>query len=163
MAARGARSETMKRWLLFSVSVTEAAIVLGAVYFEPTYGVRGWLWGEAFFEGKPTSWWRKELEGWEFAGTHRIKTGKGNEVVLGALIYPRNLTWYEQTRELWFPTNRQVKTGTDYCRWISPADPSVPHILHGSAETLPVLRELLEDRSPKIRLFAQIGLKIDPM
>jgi hypothetical protein len=29
--------------------------VLLAVYFEPTHCVRGWLWGEAFFAGRPTS------------------------------------------------------------------------------------------------------------
>ena len=29
-----------------------------AIYFEPTRCVRGWLWGEAFFDGRPTSWWR---------------------------------------------------------------------------------------------------------
>ena len=32
--------------------------VLLAVYFEPTHCVRGWLWGEAFFDGRPTSYWR---------------------------------------------------------------------------------------------------------
>jgi hypothetical protein len=33
--------------------------VLLAVYFEPSHCVRGWLWGEAFFDGRPTSYWRK--------------------------------------------------------------------------------------------------------
>jgi hypothetical protein len=32
-----------------------------AVYFEPTRCVRGWLRGEAFFEGRPTSWWREVI------------------------------------------------------------------------------------------------------
>jgi hypothetical protein len=29
-----------------------------AVYFEPTRCVRGWVWGEAFFDGRPSSYWR---------------------------------------------------------------------------------------------------------
>jgi len=33
-----------------------------AVYFEPTRCVRGWLWGEAFFDGRPTSYWRNVIE-----------------------------------------------------------------------------------------------------
>lgn len=45
--------------------IVEAAAFLVAVYFEPTYCVRGHLHGEAFFDGKPTSWWRRELENWE--------------------------------------------------------------------------------------------------
>src|SRR5436309_3374307 len=33
-----------------------------AIYFEPTHCVRGWLWGEAFFDGRPTSYWRGVVE-----------------------------------------------------------------------------------------------------
>src|SRR2546427_12738335 len=33
-----------------------------AIYFEPTHCVRGWLWGEAFFDGRPTSCWRGVCE-----------------------------------------------------------------------------------------------------
>ena len=37
-------------------------IVLTAIYFEPTHYVRGWLWREAFFEGRPTSYWRAVVD-----------------------------------------------------------------------------------------------------
>ena len=46
------------------IGLIEAAVLLSAIYIEPTHVVRGTLWGEAFFEGKPTSWWRAELERW---------------------------------------------------------------------------------------------------
>src|SRR5205814_525263 len=36
--------------------------VAAAGYFEPTHCVRGWLWGEAFFDGRPTSYWRGVIE-----------------------------------------------------------------------------------------------------
>lgn len=44
-----------RRWLI-SIALFGAAL---AVYFEPTHCVRGWLWGEAFFDGRPSSYWRK--------------------------------------------------------------------------------------------------------
>jgi hypothetical protein len=44
-------------WLLFAVTA-----LLIAAYFEPTYCVRGWLWNEASFEGRPTSYWRAVIE-----------------------------------------------------------------------------------------------------
>src|SRR5262245_13052199 len=55
----------VKRWLRLLVCGFEGLIVLGVVYFEPTCCVRGTLWGEAFFEGRPTTYWRSELEHWE--------------------------------------------------------------------------------------------------
>jgi hypothetical protein len=35
-----------------------------AVYFEPSHCVRGWLWGEAFYDGRPTSYWRPHCDEW---------------------------------------------------------------------------------------------------
>jgi hypothetical protein len=43
-----------RTWILL-VALTSVAL---AVYFEPSHCVRGWLWGEAFFDGRPTSYWR---------------------------------------------------------------------------------------------------------
>lgn len=45
-----------RRFWLLLIGLVGVAI---AVYFEPTRCVRGWLWGEAFFDGRPTSWWRE--------------------------------------------------------------------------------------------------------
>src|SRR5262245_31141107 len=48
------------RWLL-------ALIILGAfvVWLEPTCVIWGWLRGEAFYDGRPTSFWRQECLRWE--------------------------------------------------------------------------------------------------
>jgi hypothetical protein len=46
-----------KRWRFWLTAMALVAVAL-AVYFEPTHCVRGWLWGEAFFDGRPTSYWR---------------------------------------------------------------------------------------------------------
>jgi hypothetical protein len=44
-----------RTWFLLAVLIGVAL----AVYFEPSHCVRGWLWGEAFFDGRPTSYWRE--------------------------------------------------------------------------------------------------------
>jgi hypothetical protein len=54
----------MKTWLRLLIAVIEAVIVLAAIYFEPTYCVRGHLWGEMFFEDRPTSYWRDRIDHW---------------------------------------------------------------------------------------------------
>src|SRR5215470_17522880 len=35
-----------------------------AVWLEPTRVVWGWLCGEAFYQGRPTSYWRQEFSNW---------------------------------------------------------------------------------------------------
>src|SRR5687768_6652762 len=41
-----------------------------AVWLEPTRVVWGWLRGEAFYEGRPTSWWAMELNRWDVHVMH---------------------------------------------------------------------------------------------
>jgi hypothetical protein len=45
-------------WLLL-VALLGVAL---AVYFEPSHCVRGWLRGEAFYDGRPTSYWRGVIQ-----------------------------------------------------------------------------------------------------
>ena len=47
------------RWLLILVILTAFA-----VWLEPTRVVWGWLRREAFYDGRPTSYWASELERW---------------------------------------------------------------------------------------------------
>jgi hypothetical protein len=54
----------MKTWLRLLIVGIEALVVLAAVYFEPTYCVRGTLWGEPFYNGRPTSFWRERIDAW---------------------------------------------------------------------------------------------------
>ena len=137
----------MKKWPLLLIHVTEALIVLAAVYFEPTYCVRGNLWGEAFFEGRPTSYWRAELERWE---VKQSGWGVKNSVKL----FSRNDTWLEKQQDRWLPEP------------VRPVDwrPTLrgPQLLWGNEEAVPVLQALLDDPSPNVKLFAQIGLGMNP-
>src|SRR5262249_49074911 len=48
---------TKRRLLRWSLLLIVAVIL--AVWFEPTGGLRAWLRGEAFYQGRPTSYWRE--------------------------------------------------------------------------------------------------------
>jgi hypothetical protein len=146
----------MKRRMRILLAVLEAAFVLVAVYFEPTYTVRGTLWGEAFFEGKPTSWWRRELERWETNDIWLDGRLPNGPVCLA--FHQRKPTWLESFRK---------------GRWqFSQEEPEFvlvhiggmvgPTIIQGQPDAEPVLRELLDDPSPKVRRFARIGLEMAP-
>ena len=106
--------------------------VLLAVYFEPTHCVRGWLWGEAFFDGRPTSYWRSvivqdmaeepaDLED-EFWGWRARKPPSA---------------WQALCQKVGLPARQQR---------------SSEFIMHTGGEA--VLAELAQDRSPRIRAFA---------
>jgi hypothetical protein len=164
-------------------AVLEAAFVLMAVYFEPTYGVRGHLWGEPFFEGKSTSWWRHELERWELIdiGAFWLDLGVPNEqfqIVSGDPVryeFPQDEFPQEPNRyELFAPVYQRESTWLDRL-WqgdrdfwrerpgrinINGGSFSGPSILAGQADAEPVLRALLDDPSPKVRRMARIGLKL---
>jgi hypothetical protein len=55
----------VKRWRRIALIVgLLIALTLGGLYEASTYVVRGWLRGEAFFEGRPTSYWRGRCDEW---------------------------------------------------------------------------------------------------
>lgn len=146
-----------RRRILLPCSVIEAMIVVAAIYFEPTCRVRGTLWREATFEGKHTSWWRRELMHWEVHGQPSMGYFH--------FAYERRSTALEDFRDRWFPVReidenaerRLVRMGM---RWL--AHRRGPTLLRGDEAAQPVLRELLQDSSPKIRRLARIGLGMDP-
>jgi hypothetical protein len=52
----------MNRKLRWSLLIVILAAF--AVWLEPTRVAWGWLRGEAFYQGRPTSWWRVKLQSW---------------------------------------------------------------------------------------------------
>lgn len=52
------------RWIIVTIGLVGATI---AGWFEPTGVARGWLRGEAFYEGRPTNYWSRELARWEYS------------------------------------------------------------------------------------------------
>src|SRR5262245_57775854 len=134
------------RRLWHVVAGLEALMVLAAVYFEPSFQVRGTLWGEAFYDGKPTSWWRQELEYWEVRSFGLSYPPGQNNVDKEArlLLYTRESTWFEKQRERWRPTTPTRCTNLGLLL-------KGPKLVQGEADAEPVLQALQEDRSPKVR------------
>jgi hypothetical protein len=110
-----------------------------AVYFEPTHCVRGWLWGEAFYDGRPTSYWRGVVE--RDLSTEPLHTfvtvgGKGVKVPEPTL-WDRCKAWFTERRE----------------------DSSMALFNREDAE--PVLRQLAEDQNGSVGTFAKDVLDWD--
>lgn len=121
------------------IALFEAVCLLAAVYFEPTHCVRGRLWGEAFFDGRPTSYWRHELTQWKVRKQPQFNW-------LGIMYtYERRPTLMDSVTKRWL--NRPPREL-----------PDAPRLLQGDPAALAVLFELLDDPSPRVRRFAQIGL-----
>jgi hypothetical protein len=64
------------RWSL--ILVVLAAFV---VWQEPTRVVWGWVRGEAFYDGRPTSWWAEELNRWTVSESFVEREGGGCDLV----------------------------------------------------------------------------------
>jgi hypothetical protein len=155
----------MKTRTLVLLAFAEALCVLAAVYFEPTCCVRGRLHGEAFFDGKSTSWWRRELDHWEVDA--RPLRGRGVRMYAQPRLYyhyTRTPSRFEETSNRWLEvlnTDEKVVEGR-LILLLRSMDGDGPKLLNGDAQALPVLFALLDDPSPRIRRFARIGLKMDP-
>jgi hypothetical protein len=119
------------RWsLLF---VTLAAFT---VWLEPTRVVWGWLRGEAFYQGRPTSYWRAEFDRWE-----------------KAIAYGKDATGQECRNEFWHRNRDWLEEWLDpeenrECTWPNPRNDCV------GADAIPVLQELQEDELPRVRRLA---------
>lgn len=54
----------MRKRVLIFAGILEALVVLLFLWGEPTYRVRGVIFGEAFYDGRPTSYWRQRIDRW---------------------------------------------------------------------------------------------------
>jgi hypothetical protein len=103
--------------------------VLGGLLLVPSvhWRVVGWGRGEAFYQGRPTSYWSRELNRWISASTQQ---GTATTDLI----------------EQWF-----IWLG------LASPDSKQPTILEGQADAIPVLRELAKDERPSIRWQAFRG------
>jgi hypothetical protein len=149
--------------MLILTGFLEATLVLAAVYFEPTYSVRGHLHGEAFFDGKSTSWWRHELERWE---VHTLVLPSpvlfDDDPVrrVHSYNYTRQSTWFEKYWQRWVPEREWEEA--EILAFLNEGLQG-PRLLRGDPAAGDVLNALLDDPSPKIRRFARIGLGMAPV
>jgi hypothetical protein len=122
-----------RRWLL---GTAFGLVVLVVAWFEPTHVIRGWLRGEAFYDGRPTSYWAAEIERWEWDGKP---------------IWYRHCEGTKQYR------HRPLLPGRLGALIPEPEAPW-PALLDGDKEGLPVLNELLEHPSPHVASWAEEGI-----
>jgi hypothetical protein len=139
-----------------------------AVYFEPSHCVRGWLWGEAFFDGRPTSYWRARCDEWleRFDDEESLKA----ETWLLPFEVPQapGMRRFGVEEEYNFPSTVSLPMETfwkrcrDFLRTKEELDRErsymfAPQILWATSDTVPVLEELV--REEKYRLLATIALR----
>ncbi len=84
----------------------------------------GWLWGEAFFDGRPTSYWRSVIEA-EISETDLVDDGR------------QPAFWESACKKCGIRIERQRS-----------------HVLITHPGSDGVLAELRQDRSPRVRTFA---------
>jgi len=143
----------MKRWLRYvGLGVLVLGIAFGMVYESSTHVVRGWLSGEASFDGRPTSYWRIKVDHWmtQFLqpedAVRCMIIHNGAEAVDGVVIVrPASHPLWGRMREMFqSPESREREWDT-------------PEVLMGHPEAEPVLRELARDE--KYRAIVERALK----
>jgi hypothetical protein len=133
---------TKRRLLRWSLPL--AIFAAFAVWLEPTRVVWGWLRGEAFYQGRPTSWWAGQVDCWDC-----WYTGGGASGAISALTvwedyqcYPKPSRWRKWINSI-----------------INLPEPNWPDVLKGDPESRVVLKELLRYSDPYIPRWAEEGLE----
>src|SRR4029077_17996648 len=139
---------TMKKWLRRILSaVALIALTVGIVFEMETHVARGWLCGEACYDGRPTSYWRARCDEWidrfdsvQAAAKHRPSNITlpvlDDDEIVGGLSNPvlkRRQTWWTRLKEF-------VHPGDDDWQQDWP-----PQVLFGFPGSEEVLRELSAD------------------
>lgn len=146
----------MKRWLRrILIAAAGVALTLGILYECATHVGRGWLFGEAFYEGRPTSWWKWRIDQWK-------SQYDSDEAALDAMDHwqLRNVIIYYQSALALRAQLRKARAQPDWWQraksWIMPKDDrhgEVPKILLRSTEADAVLDQLADD--PVYRPFVE--------
>jgi hypothetical protein len=148
---------------------TGVMLLMLAAYFEPTHCVRGWLWGKAFFDGRPTSYWRIRCDEWTarcgdvdsftqetwllnfeipgHPGMRRFGVPDDLELKGSSLMLPRETFW-KRFREA-FQTQEELDREKEYN--------FAPKILWATPDSEPVLLELRQEE--KYTLLTKLALR----
>ena len=123
------------RWSL--IFVIMAAF---AVWLEPTRVVWGWLCGEAFYQGRPTSWWANQIEGLELS-IAEWEDFEDGEMPVFVSFRPK-------------PDDGFLRSLIG--RFLKPSSSDWPKVLDGHVDSGPVLEQLMCSSSDVMREWAAI-------
>jgi hypothetical protein len=147
----------MKKWLRrILIAALLAGVALGILYEYATHVGRGWLNDEAFYQGRPTSYWRVRCDDWLERFVTPAEAGRwippGISVPIVAfdemcvvMIRPRPKTF-------WTGLTDRFRTADD--RW---QEDWPLNVLFGYPGSEPVLDELAQDE--KYRLLTERPLQ----
>lgn len=139
----------MKKWARrFAMISLVAALAIGVGYETSTHVLRGWLCGDAFYDGRPTSFWRSVIEA-------DLRSGPRDRLHAYADSSPMN--WWQSVKERLTP-NAKARSSFDLVCWDLPI--SIPDAKH--AERAAVLQELAADPNERIAGFAVAAPKCTP-
>ncbi|OAI46023.1 hypothetical protein AYO44_12130 [Planctomycetaceae bacterium SCGC AG-212-F19] len=112
-------------------------LLVGSLLLVPSvrWPIYGWLRGEAFYQGMPTSYWSREIQQWN----GKAEYGRS---VCGKRSSPPS-TWIDQVKE-----HFGLQTSL------------TPEVLETDAQALPVLRALAKDPNPEVRSCAAQAIHI---
>ena len=116
------------------LAIAVSLVALVATFFLPPvyWRVVGWSKGEAFYDGRPTSWWEQEIQALYCQGP-----------VTSSWYRVSSLAWYE------FILPERLRTNTVQI---------FPPLTKGDPKELDVVLELLRSEDPKVRLLAIVEL-----
>jgi hypothetical protein len=139
----------MRRTWRFLVP-TLLVIVLAVAWLEPTHCIRGWLRGEALYQGRPTSFWSSALRDWQPTRENHLgitRAPDGNHVPF--------VIWQWELRPGRF--NRYLPDGWRSVGLVSHR-PVVAVTNDRHPASRPVLQELLADPAPNVQMAARQAL-----
>ncbi len=148
----------MKRWARrLLIATLFVGLTLASLYECATHVGRGWLRGEAFYEGRPTSYWRSRIDNW----VARHDSPKEAEESLNWLR-PRvldgiELSWSPGAEEVLIQVDKDGRELTvarlsrfpptiwERVQNAFQPDRQPPNVLDATSDAEPVLRELDAD------------------
>jgi HEAT repeats len=139
----------MRRHKLLVALVSSAALAVALSIPGVHWRLYGWSRGEAFWHGRPTSYWRGEVTASE---VFLPDCGVGQEGVPLAL---RVHFYRPEARPLEAVRNRVCRLLGSPLQMATALRPPLPDT---DASAVPVLRELLSDPEPKVRYCAVVEL-----
>jgi hypothetical protein len=155
--AQMVRDAMRKRLLLPPVILV--LLMFLAVWLDPTRVLWGWLRGESFYQGRPTSYWSREIS--------RLKPhhGTAEENTVAPLLAPHEFQIWILAHHGTAEENTVAPVATRVAGWdtgvvtqllnlFRSSEPDT-RVLHGDYDLsqIPVLGELLEDRDASVRMY----------